>query len=127
MGWLQNQLQRELVGVAYWPAAGCLAASVWQHRRLLVAGDCRGSCRLAWGTHPPPIELLHPGRLAAPASQPMHPSVLLPTPKMQRCLCTGEKGVGRSGKPLHFKGSTFHRVIPQARVFSNQAAREFTV
>lgn len=33
---------------------------------------------------------------------------------MQRCLCTGEKGVGRSGKPLHFKGSTFHRVIPQA-------------
>ena len=29
-----------------------------------------------------------------------------------RCLCTGEKGVGRSGKLLHFKGSSFHRVIP---------------
>eukprot|EP01126_Amoeba_proteus_P047221 TRINITY_DN537_c0_g2_i10.p1 TRINITY_DN537_c0_g2~~TRINITY_DN537_c0_g2_i10.p1 ORF type:complete len:168 (+),score=35.19 TRINITY_DN537_c0_g2_i10:262-765(+) len=29
-----------------------------------------------------------------------------------RCLCTGEKGVGKSGKPLHYKGSTFHRVIP---------------
>jgi peptidylprolyl isomerase len=29
-----------------------------------------------------------------------------------RCLCTGEKGSGRSGKPLHFKGSSFHRVIP---------------
>merc|ERR1719201_2425131 len=28
-----------------------------------------------------------------------------------RCLCTGEKGNGRSGKPLHFKGSEFHRVI----------------
>merc|ERR1712217_914918 len=29
-----------------------------------------------------------------------------------RCLCTGEKGTGKSGKPLHFKGSAFHRVIP---------------
>merc|ERR1711924_338078 len=29
-----------------------------------------------------------------------------------RCLCTGEKGEGKSGKPLHFKDSGFHRVIP---------------
>ena len=28
-----------------------------------------------------------------------------------RCLCTGEKGEGTQGKPLHYKGSTFHRVI----------------
>ena len=25
----------------------------------------------------------------------------------------GEKGEGKSGKPLHFKGSVFHRIIPQ--------------
>lgn len=30
-----------------------------------------------------------------------------------RALATGEKGKGRLGKPLHYEGSTFHRVIPE--------------
>lgn len=30
-----------------------------------------------------------------------------------RCLCTGEKGMGILGKPLHYKGCKFHRVIPE--------------
>ena len=28
-----------------------------------------------------------------------------------RALCTGEKGIGKSGKPLHYKNCPFHRII----------------
>lgn len=33
-----------------------------------------------------------------------------------RALCTGEKGIGKSGKPLHYKGCVFHRIIRQFMV-----------
>lgn len=28
------------------------------------------------------------------------------------CTTIGEKGIGKSGKTLHYKGSAFHRIIP---------------
>lgn len=30
-----------------------------------------------------------------------------------RALCTGERGMGEVGRPLHYRGSTFHRIIPR--------------
>lgn len=75
-----------------------------------TAENFRALCTGAWGLgyrmdHPrvssgggdPPVKssLCHSMTRMLPASHP-----------------AGEKGTGRSGKPLHFKGSTFHRVIP---------------
>ena len=34
------------------------------------------------------------------------------TAKNFATLCDGSAGVGNSGKPLHFKDSKFHRIIP---------------
>ena len=29
-----------------------------------------------------------------------------------RALCTGERGIGTKGKPLHYKGTVFHKIKP---------------
>jgi len=52
------------------------------------------------------------GRAAGRVEIELFADVVPRTAENFRALCTGEKGTGQSGKPLHFKGSGFHRVIP---------------
>ena len=43
----------------------------------------------------------------------LYSSVVPKTCENFRALCTGEKGNGIFGKPLHFKDALFHRVISE--------------
>eukprot|EP00931_Biecheleriopsis_adriatica_P083164 TRINITY_DN5670_c0_g3_i1.p1 TRINITY_DN5670_c0_g3~~TRINITY_DN5670_c0_g3_i1.p1 ORF type:complete len:349 (+),score=68.66 TRINITY_DN5670_c0_g3_i1:44-1090(+) len=52
------------------------------------------------------------GRPAGRIDMELYADAVPKTAENFRALCTGEKGLGRSGVPLHFKGSMFHRVIP---------------
>eukprot|EP00441_Pelagodinium_beii_P019652 CAMPEP_0197675590 /NCGR_PEP_ID=MMETSP1338-20131121/85213_1 /TAXON_ID=43686 ORGANISM="Pelagodinium beii, Strain RCC1491" /NCGR_SAMPLE_ID=MMETSP1338 /ASSEMBLY_ACC=CAM_ASM_000754 /LENGTH=431 /DNA_ID=CAMNT_0043256143 /DNA_START=36 /DNA_END=1327 /DNA_ORIENTATION=+ len=52
------------------------------------------------------------GRPAGRIIMELHADTVPKTAENFRALCTGEKGRGKSGKNLHFKGSSFHRVIP---------------
>ncbi|PHJ25686.1 cyclophilin precursor [Cystoisospora suis] len=52
------------------------------------------------------------GRSAGRIEFELFKSIVPRTVENFRCLCTGEKGVGSSGKPLWYKNSTFHRIIP---------------
>ena len=59
------------------------------------------------------MEIQIGGQNAGRIEMELFANVVPKTAENFKALCTGEKGLGKtSGKKLHYKGSTFHRVIP---------------
>ena len=78
-----------------------------------ASGSSKASGQSASSTRPRVFfEVGIGGRSVGKVVMELRADVVPKTAENFRALCTGEKGKGRSGKPLHFKGSKFHRIIP---------------
>ena len=58
------------------------------------------------------FELMLDGEPAGRIEMVLRADVVPKTAENFRALCTGEKGVGESGKKMSYKGTSFHRIIP---------------
>ena len=80
---------------------------------LLVAAVLSVSAPTAMAANPKvALDVTIDGKPAGTITVELFADVVPKTAENFRALCTGEKGMGKSGKPLAYAGSTFHRIIP---------------
>ena len=81
---------------------------------ILIAAAALAAATSAGAAENPKVALdvTIDGKPAGTLTLELFADVVPKTAENFRALCTGEKGMGKSGKPLSLAGSPFHRIIP---------------
>nr|CCA19900.1 peptidylprolyl cistrans isomerase 1 putative [Albugo laibachii Nc14] len=88
-------------------------ASIQAHGRLFQS-SCVGHFSTSAKTKNPKVffDITIDGKATGRLVMQLNADIVPKTAENFRQLCTGEAGKGKSRIPLHFKGSSFHRIIP---------------